>query len=395
MRKILFFMLLICSANISAQDVIVKKDGSTIISKVLEVNIADIKYKKFSNLNGPTYTISKSDVMAINYKNGEKDVFNNNTSQQSGSSSKDPLQPRMIKRNVAKNNSELIESYNVQIGEKEKPSKNDASYIDAFLAVTSSSVLSNEDLEISFVKGVTTPDTDYLLYEEFDIIIENKSNRTIYIDKGNCFRVVNKEPYCYYDGTEQITIGRSSGSGASLGLGSVASVLGIGGVAGQLANGVSVGSSSSKMSSTTYVTQRIIAIPPHSKRKLCENKVVNTNAKRKIIDPRENFKTFDITSDGSFSNWHCYASHFGFKKGDVKKGQILTFNENNTPYQRIYMLTYSNEENFSTYSTVNFSLYLKYVFGYGLAAFSTSKSLKNIDYLKIDRIVDCRYAELK
>ena len=74
-------MLLICSANISAQDVIVKKDGSTIISKVLEVNIADIKYKKFSNLNGPTYTISKSDVMAINYKNGEKDVFNNNTSQ--------------------------------------------------------------------------------------------------------------------------------------------------------------------------------------------------------------------------------------------------------------------------------------------------------------------------
>ena len=107
MRKILFFMLLICSANISAQDVIVKKDGSTIISKVLEVTIADIKYKKFSNQNGPTYTISKSDVMAINYENGEKDVFNNNTSQQSGSSSKDPLQPRMIKRNVANNNSEL------------------------------------------------------------------------------------------------------------------------------------------------------------------------------------------------------------------------------------------------------------------------------------------------
>ena len=62
--------------NIQAQDVIVKKDGSTILSKVLEVNTADIKYKKFSNLNGPTYTIDKSDILAINYENGEKDDFN-------------------------------------------------------------------------------------------------------------------------------------------------------------------------------------------------------------------------------------------------------------------------------------------------------------------------------
>lgn len=44
----------------SAQDVIVKKDGSTIVSKVLEVNTDNIKYKKFSNQNGPTYTISIS-----------------------------------------------------------------------------------------------------------------------------------------------------------------------------------------------------------------------------------------------------------------------------------------------------------------------------------------------
>ena len=52
----------------SAQDVIVKKDGSTILSKVLEVNPADIKYKKFNNPNGPIYTIDKSEIMSINYK---------------------------------------------------------------------------------------------------------------------------------------------------------------------------------------------------------------------------------------------------------------------------------------------------------------------------------------
>ena len=55
---------------VSAQDIIVKKDGSTIVSKVLEVNTDNIKYKKFSNQNGPTYTINLTDVMAVNYENG-------------------------------------------------------------------------------------------------------------------------------------------------------------------------------------------------------------------------------------------------------------------------------------------------------------------------------------
>lgn len=58
-----------------AQDVIVKKDGSTILSKVLEVTSSEVKYKKFSNQEGPTYTIKVSELQAINYQNGEKDSF--------------------------------------------------------------------------------------------------------------------------------------------------------------------------------------------------------------------------------------------------------------------------------------------------------------------------------
>ncbi len=69
----LFFMLF--SFALFAQDVIVKKDGSTILSKVYEVGEKEIKYKKFSNLNGPIYTLSVKEVMAINYENGEKDLF--------------------------------------------------------------------------------------------------------------------------------------------------------------------------------------------------------------------------------------------------------------------------------------------------------------------------------
>ena len=56
--------MLIISVSISAQDVIVKKDGSTIMSKVIEVGTSEIKYKKWSNQSGPTYVIAKSTIFA-------------------------------------------------------------------------------------------------------------------------------------------------------------------------------------------------------------------------------------------------------------------------------------------------------------------------------------------
>lgn len=75
MKQLLILLFLLCSIGVSAQDVIVKKDGTTILSKVLEVGQSVIKYKKHENPDGPTYTISKSELQAINYQNGAKDTF--------------------------------------------------------------------------------------------------------------------------------------------------------------------------------------------------------------------------------------------------------------------------------------------------------------------------------
>lgn len=388
MKRIVFSVLLLCSTTVSAQDVIVKKDGSTIISKVLEVNIGDIKYKKFSNQNGPTYTISKSEVMAVNYENGEKDVFNTQAQESSLSEAlADQTQPRLIKRKTSQNNPDVVDSYNVQIRQTGQPLKKDASYITAFLGVNTSSVLSNEDLGVSF-ENVNWDSS-------FEIFIENKTDRVIYIDKGNCFRVVNQEPYCYYDGTEQTTVSSSSGGGASLGLGSVASVMGIGGVVGQLASGVRIGGGSSRSSATSFVTQRVIAIPPHSKRSLCDNKRVKINGSWfREIEPREEFTIYETRSDGArkYGGWEINATQFGLKKGDVKLGQVLTYEENNSPYQRTYTLTYSTTENFSTYSTINFTLYLRHVIG---KKFWTEKGQDRIEFIKKDKVIECRNATFK
>ena len=75
MKKILLFLLLLSATSAFAQDVIVKKDGSTILSKVLKITASEVEYKKYSNQNGPTYTIAKTEVMSINYSNGDKETF--------------------------------------------------------------------------------------------------------------------------------------------------------------------------------------------------------------------------------------------------------------------------------------------------------------------------------
>lgn len=71
----ILLLLLLSTGKLCAQDVIVKKDGSTILCKTIEITSDIVKYKKVSNLDGPTYSIKKSELLSINYENGEKDEF--------------------------------------------------------------------------------------------------------------------------------------------------------------------------------------------------------------------------------------------------------------------------------------------------------------------------------
>lgn len=76
MKKLVFGLILVLSACcVKAQDVIVKKDNSTILSKVTKVSQIEIEYKKWSNLDGPIYIVPISEVLRINYENGEYDEF--------------------------------------------------------------------------------------------------------------------------------------------------------------------------------------------------------------------------------------------------------------------------------------------------------------------------------
>lgn len=67
----------IAGSYAAAQDLIVKKDGSVIQAKVTKIGTSEVEYKKWSNQNGPQYSIAVADILAINYQNGEKETFDN------------------------------------------------------------------------------------------------------------------------------------------------------------------------------------------------------------------------------------------------------------------------------------------------------------------------------
>lgn len=83
MRLMLLVMFLCLSPTVMAQDIIVKKDGTTIKAKVEKVTDTVIEYKKFTNLTGPTYTVKITDLLAINYENGETETFGESGTPQS------------------------------------------------------------------------------------------------------------------------------------------------------------------------------------------------------------------------------------------------------------------------------------------------------------------------
>ena len=74
---LLSLVIFVCasSTKVFSQDIILLRTGDEIKAIVNEVGIDIIKYKKFENQNGPTYSLEKSKVFMIKYTNGTKDVF--------------------------------------------------------------------------------------------------------------------------------------------------------------------------------------------------------------------------------------------------------------------------------------------------------------------------------
>lgn len=93
MKKLFFINLcvfIICGV-VSAQDIITPKDGADIEAKILEVSPNEIRYKLFSEPEGATYIVKKSDVLLITYESGRRDIFNERSYSDLYTSSRNPI----------------------------------------------------------------------------------------------------------------------------------------------------------------------------------------------------------------------------------------------------------------------------------------------------------------
>ena len=68
-------LMLIVAGFVSAQDVIITRDAKRIEAKIIEVSSSEIKYKEFSNQDGPTFVLNTAEINTIIYKNGSVKVF--------------------------------------------------------------------------------------------------------------------------------------------------------------------------------------------------------------------------------------------------------------------------------------------------------------------------------
>jgi hypothetical protein len=123
---------------------------------VQEIGLDNVKYKKYENQNGPTYTLMKSDIFMIKYENGDKDVFTAPSAQQPTvpKQTEQPSQTTQTKqvddyaqiRNVIKNTSVPLRDNILEIG-----IRGDFGFSAMYLKSASANI--NDDTGYGFVAG--------------------------------------------------------------------------------------------------------------------------------------------------------------------------------------------------------------------------------------------------
>lgn len=345
MKKLLFILSMItCTTHVFSQDVIVKKDGSTIVSKVLEINEDNIKYKKFSNLNGPTYTVNMAEVTSVNYENGEKDVFE---------SKKPVAQSGLIEKQGDSRNAELLNLYNRSYNPSDRVKRKNSSAKDYLIifGITSNSILSNDDIEMTLERAYKRDDS-------YRIRLYNKTDRTIYIDRSNCFKTYNNGKYRSFYNGEVVTTVSVNLNKNSKGLGER---LGIGGYVGKVLDESSKENDAPNSVVKTTMEQRFMAIPPRGTQYLTIQNVEDNELKDLYEDFA--FKGFNISAkDVKRYNWESSAI-LGIKPGLIDKGVTIAYTEQESPWVFGYHVKYSMDESFTTYSTLKADLFIHQLIG--------------------------------
>ena len=179
----------------------------------------------------------------------------------------------------------------------------------AIFGVKTNSLMSNDDVEINFLKKwVDDPIYNDKENRVYFVEIKNKTSDTIFIDRSRCFRMDSDgSRYCYYDSLKR-----------------------------QDANS----------------TKKMLAIPPHGKRNLTDYRWVK----------HEDGNYIEIVESPEEFLWNLNAA--GMYEGFVNYDEVKYFTEENSPYYRTFLIAYSKEPDFATYSLATINFYIREIIGW-------------------------------
>lgn len=212
-----------------ADDIIVFRNGDIVNSSVIEITTSDIKYKKSSNLNGPIYSVSKTDILSIKYENGETEKFDINSKTNNNKNFNEPILALPDEDNALQKANYSIGNYSSTKDISSKQAKS-ASF---FLKFTQASIISSIDLNVKFEPGYCFEGKWYpynskipsaivkrIANIQYRIHIMNKTNKDIYIDLGKTSKFDEINGFItYYDGSQVINSTTDlSGGTVNLGL---------------------------------------------------------------------------------------------------------------------------------------------------------------------------------
>ena len=206
-----------------------------------------------------------------------------------------------------KDNQKVIKRYN-RYKHRHRSSPHRSVGYTAVFGVRTNSVMSTDEVEVNVVKrwvqDVAVNDQDNRL---FFVEIKNKSDDTIYIDKGYCFRIYNNgKRHRYYDPDIE-----------------------------------------------EDEAKRFIAIPPHAKRNLSDYKA-------KLVN-RGKYKELIIIDYPEEFDWNAKSA--GVYKGYLHVDEVRSFSEENSPYYRSFLIPYSKDKGFSEYSYMIINFYMRQLIG--------------------------------
>ena len=387
MRILSTLALMLCSWGFTwAQDRVITKEGDVMEVYRIDLGSTFIYYTLEDKDDAPLQKIAKADVLMIRKKDGTKiDVTAAATATapappaQTGQAAQPGIVTLKREELTAEGkaaNDALMEKLNCHVelvlkdSDKEDVGIKRAKRGFAILGVKQNSIIANEDIEVGMTLGEIYQekkvDVFYPLkvYEQFYVnfsykphicfSVKNKQNKTLYLDLGNTFYVSQGQPVCYYIPTATTTSSGSSGGG-SLNLGAVAGALGVGGAVGTLASGISVGGGSSKSTSTTTYSQRVIGIPPYATVQLSP----------KPLYPDKSYPVFNFSSD-------C-------EGGTMMVGDNYTYAEETSPLQMSFILAYSEMENCECTKSAPVNIYLRQLLGYRDGVVKVNARVNNDD----------------